>query len=157
MTKGERWLSQARAGAIAGLAGGAAMAACQELDMRLFRYASDDFVLLGGVFGGDRKTSRRIGAAVHVINSGAVGAVYALTAANVSTLRGPVKGVIFAMIENTLLYPVLLAEDRHPLIRSGELVSYRTRTAFTQEALRHVIYGAVTGAVYARAIKRRSA
>ena len=133
------------------------MAAFQELDMRLFRYAADDFVLLGGVFGGDRSRSRRIGAAIHVVNSAAVGTVYALTAANVSTLPGPVKGVIFAMIENTLLYPVLLAENRHPLIRSGDLVSYRTKTAFVQEALRHVIYGVVTGAMYERLIQRRSA
>lgn len=126
------------------------MAACQELDMRLFRYPSDDFVLLGGVFGGDRRSSRRIGAAMHVVNSAAVGAVYALTAARVSTLPGPVKGVAFATIENILLYPLLLAESRHPSIRSGALVSYRTKTAFTQEALRHIVYGAVVGSVHAR-------
>lgn len=121
--------------------------------MRLFRNAADDFVLLGGVLGRDRQTSRRIGAAIHVVNSAAVGAVYALTAANVSTLPGPVKGVIFAMIENTLLYPLLLAENRHPLVRSGQLVSYRTRIAFIQEVLRHIVYGAVTGAVYAIVVK----
>lgn len=130
------------------------MAVCQEVDMRVSRNQADDFVLLGGVFGHDRQASRRIGAAIHVVNSAAVGAVYALTAANVSPLPGPVKGVIFALIENTLLYPVLLSENRHPLIRSGQLVSYRTPTAFGQEVLRHIVYGAVTGAVHARAVKR---
>ncbi len=130
------------------------MAVCQAIDMRAFRFASDDFVLLGGVFGKSRKTSRRIGMVMHTANSAAVGMVYALTAASVSTLPGLVKGIIFAMIENAVLYPLLLAENRHPLIKSGELVSYRSTTAFTQEVLRHIVFGAVTGAVHARLTRR---
>ncbi|MBA2247169.1 MAG: hypothetical protein H0W23_03495 [Chloroflexia bacterium] len=143
-----------RDGAIAGLAGGAAMAVCQEIDMRVFRYPSDDFVLLGGVFGKNRGTSRRIGMVMHTVNSAAVGTVYGLTAANVSSLPGPVKGIVFALIENTVLYPLLLAENRHPAIKSGLLVTYRSKTAFAQEVLRHIVFGAVTGAIYARLTRR---
>lgn len=144
-----RWALRARNGAISGFAGGIAMAIVQELDLRAFRYCTDDFLLLGGAFGATGSAARRIGIGVHALNSTAVGAVYGLTAANVSRLPGPMKGMIFAMIENATLYPVLLLEDRHPLVTSGELASYRSWTAFTQEVLRHLAFGAATGAVYA--------
>lgn len=141
---------RARIGAVSGLAGGAAFAVTQEVDLRLFRYPSDDYLLLGGLSGRRRPTARRIGMVVHAVNSAAVGAVYGLSAANVSRLPGPVKGVVFAMIENAILYPAFLIEDQHPLIKSGDLPSYRTWVAFTQEVLRHLAFGAATGAAYVR-------
>lgn len=146
----DSWRRRASVGAVSGLAGGAAFAVAQEIDLRLLRYPTDDYLLLGGLSGRRGPTARRIGMALHAANSVAVGAVYGLSAANVSRLPGPVKGIVFAMIENAILYPAFLFEDRHPLIESGDLPSYRTGIAFTQEVLRHLAFGAATGAAFER-------
>jgi len=148
------WRCRLRDGAISGLAGGAAFALVQELDQRAFRYPANDYLLLGGMFGLSIASSRRIGIALHVVNSAALGGVYALTTAKVTGIPAPAKGVIFALLENTALYPALLLERRHPLIKSGKLVSYFNWKAFTQEMLRHVAFGAVTGAIHSKLSKR---
>jgi hypothetical protein len=143
-------------GAVAGLAGGAAFAIVQALDMRAFGYQANDYTLLGGLIGRSRTSSRRIGIAIHTVNSAALGAIYGLTTVGDTRIPGPAKGIIFGLIENTMLYPVVLLEGRHPLIKSGELPSFRTWTAYTQETLRHVAFGAATGAMYSTLSKRRT-
>lgn len=150
------WRRRAWIGAVSGLAGGAAFALMQEFDIRAFRNPSDDYLLLGGPFGGGRSTTRRIGIALHAVNSASVGTVYGITIGNLTNLSGPAKGIVFALVENAVLYPAFLMEERHPLIMSGVLPSYRTWTAFTQEVLRHVAFGWVAGAVYSRLVGRRA-
>jgi len=152
----EDWRQRARIGAVSGLAGGAAFAIVQALDMRAFRYQANDYMLLGGLIGRSQTSSRRIGIAIHTVNSAALGAMYGLTTVGVTRIPGTAKGIIFGLIENTMLYPVVLLEGRHPLIKSGELPSFRTWTAYTQETLRHVAFGAVTGAMYSTLSKRRT-
>lgn len=150
----DSWRRRAWIGAISGLVGGAAFAVLQELDLRVFRYPADDLMLLGGMFGQTESSSRSIGMGLHALNSAALGAVYGVTTTNVADLPGPAKGIIFALIENTVLYPAFLMEERHPLIKSGKLPSYRCRTAFIQETLRHIAFGAATGACFSWLRKR---
>ena len=62
-------------------------------------------------------------------------------------LPGPAwsKGIIFATVENVILYPITLFEDIHPAIRTGQVDRYFTWPAFWQSVPRHIAYGAVLG------------
>ena len=64
-----------------------------------------------------------------------------------------VKGVIFANVENSLLYPLTYLEDLHPAVRDGQVDRYFNWPAFWQSVPRHVAYGAVLGGLYARLTK----
>ena len=67
-------------------------------------------------------------------------------------MPGPawLKGVIFANVENVILYPITLFEDIHPAIRTGQVDRYFTWPAFWQSVPRHIAYGAVLGVLYER-------
>jgi hypothetical protein len=62
-------------------------------------------------------------------------------------LPGPAwsKGIIFATVENVILYPITLFEDIHPAIRTGQVDRYFTWPAFWQSVPRHIAYDAVLG------------
>lgn len=132
-------------GAMAGIAGGIAYAGAMAADLRLLRYNADDYLLLGGAFGLRPGTATFVGRGVHVVNSAMLGILFERLAYRQLPFSAAVNGAIFAFTENAILYPVLLAEDFHPLIRSGDLASYRNGTAFAQSVVRHVAYGAVAG------------
>src|SRR5829696_3418070 len=55
------------------------------------------------------------------------------------------KGVIFANVENVILYPITLFEDNHPAIRMGQVGRYFNWPAFWQSVPRHIAFGAVLG------------
>lgn len=138
-----------RAAGLAGLAAGGAFVAVLEADLRLSRNNVDDLVFLGRPVARRRAWARPVGLALHAANS--VG--FALLYARVEhRLAGPPwwRGILFFNVENLLLYPLLVFEDRHPAIRDGQLDRYWTWPSFLQSIPRHVAYGAVLGSTYAR-------
>ncbi|MGN6485602.1 MAG: hypothetical protein ACTHMX_14515 [Thermomicrobiales bacterium] len=141
------------AGAVAGLAGGVAYLVAMEGDIALTRNNADDLVLIGGHFSRDRRRARQIGLGLHAGNSIVAGVAYGLVGSRVLPGPGWVRGVTFASIENLALYPLALFENHHPAIREGRLARYWTWAAFGQGVVRHVAFGAVTGAIY-EAIRR---
>lgn len=143
------------AGAAAGLIAGAAYLAEMAIDLSVTRYNTDDLYLLGRMATADKRLNRRIGLGMHFCNSALFGIAYARIAHD--RLPGPpwLRGAVVANIENAALFPLTAFEQHHPGIRNGELASYRTNTAFLQNVARHIVFGAVLGATYARLQARR--
>ncbi len=142
----DRWTRETMvAGASAGVAGGIAYACAMLADLRLFDHNADDFLLLGGVFGLSPKAAAATGKGIHLVNSAMMGVAFERLAYRQLPFSGPINGAIFAFAENAILYPVLIAEERHPLVRSGDLASYRNGRAFAQSVVRHLTYGAIAG------------
>jgi hypothetical protein len=134
---------------ISGLAAGAAFVAVLEADVRLTGRNLDDPMILGRPFTNDPTKARAMGGAIHTVNSLALATLYATLEPR---LPGPAwwKGVVFANIENVVLYPITLFEDIHPAIRLGEVDRYFTWPAFWQSVPRHIAFGAVLGVLYNR-------
>ena len=132
-----------------GLAAGAAFAVVLEADLRLTGRNVDDLIVLGRPFVKDPNQARIAGSAVHAVNSIAIASLYGLIERQI---QGPgwLKGVVFANVENLILYPLTILEDKHPAIRDGQVDRYFNWPAFWQSVPRHVAYGAVLGAVYDR-------
>jgi hypothetical protein len=135
--------------ALAGLAGGAAFAAVLEADLRLTGRNVDDFIVLGRPFVADSRLAHLVGLAIHAFNSVALAAVYAKVEPRLPGAPW-LKGVLYANVENLILYPVTVFEDFHPAVRHGQVDRYFTWPAFWQSVPRHVAYGAVLGVVYDR-------
>jgi hypothetical protein len=135
--------------AISGLAAGAAFVAVLETDLRLTGRNVDDLMILGRPFIEEPAKARALGGALHAFNSVALASLYAMLE---QRIPGPgwLKGVIFANVENAILYPIALFEDIHPAIRSGQVDRYFTWPAFWQSIPRHIAYGAVLGILYDR-------
>lgn len=133
------------AGAVAGVAGGLAYAVVMAADLRVFRYDADDYLLLGGAVERRPESASTIGKGMHLVNSAILGIVFERLAYRQLPWAGAVNGMVFASAENAILYPILVAERHHPLIRSGDLASYWNATAFAQSVGRHLAYGAVVG------------
>ena len=153
-----KWLTieseRLRSGAASGLAGGAAFAAVMQVDMAISGKRVDDFQLLAG-FGPFRDNWKIPGAIIHTSNSALLGAAYSTVE---PLLFGPgwLRGLVFAIVENTLLYPFVALLDRiHPAIRAGDLPRYGQPWSFAAETLRHVAYGLVLGYVFER-LRRKS-
>lgn len=130
---------------VRGVLAGASYLAALEIDLRVTRNNVDDRVMLGGIAPISARSARRAGIAIHLGNSIAMSAVYSLLIRQ--RLNGPGwwRGLVFANLENTLLYPLALLEDYHPAIRDGRLDSYQSTTAFLQEVWRHCVFGIVLG------------
>lgn len=139
-----------RSAAIAGLAAGAVYIVTQEIDNRLTGQNNDDLKLLGRLLVKGPEHAKLAGVLPHVVNSANLGIAYAALAHD--RLPGPpwFRGALFATIENTVLYPIALLEDKHPGIRNGEIDRYLTLRAYLQSIPRHLTYGAVVGTLYER-------
>ena len=146
---------KASAGALAGMIASLAYAIEQEIDLRAFHHNADDLTLLGGLLTDDEQLRRSIGLATHLVNGSVAGVVYAAALHDRLPGSPAVRGIIFGVAENTLLYPLALLEDKHPAFQQGILASYSTLTAFTQETLRHVVFGAVLGTLTHRLLGRK--
>jgi hypothetical protein len=129
---------------LAGLVAGAAYALVMEADLRLTGNNVDDFVILGRPFVREPEHARPVGAVIHAFNAIALAALYARVQ---SCLPGPpwLKGVLFANLENVLLYPITVFEDLHPAVQDGQVDRYLTWASFWQSVPRHIAYGAVLG------------
>jgi hypothetical protein len=90
---------------------------------------------------------REIGLAMHLANGAAFGLAFDRLG-----LRGATRGMFAAEAENTLLWPVVGLIDRiHPDVRSGAWPPLATSPAeFAQEAIGHVVFGGVMGALIPR-------
>lgn len=144
-----------RAAAAAGLAAGTIYIATQEVDNRITGQNNDDLKLLGRLVVDNPDLSKVVGLGPHYVNSVILASLYA--AVGHDHLPGPpwFRGALFAVVENSVLYPLALLEDYHPGIRRGEIDRYLTLKAFLQSIPRHITFGAVLGEVYER--KRVSA
>jgi hypothetical protein len=134
---------------VSGLAAGAAFLAVLEADLRLTGRNVDDLIVLGRPVVKDPRNARTAGVVIHAVNSLALACLYAATEPR---LPGPpwLKGIVFANVENLILYPMTVFEDRHPAIRDGQVDRYFNWPAFWQSVPRHVAYGAVVGSLYDR-------
>ncbi len=143
----QRRKSDTKAVTISGLAAGAAFVAVLEADLRLTGRNVDDLMVLGRPFIEEPRRARAVGGAIHAVNSLALACLYAMLERRIP---GPawLKGVIFANVENVLLYPITLFEDIHPAVRTGQVDRYFNWPAFWQSVPRHVAYGAVLGLLY---------
>ena len=125
-----------------------------EIDNRIAKVHADDLKLLGRPLVKDPAKAKLAGVPVHAANSIALAVAYA--ALGHDRLPGPpwLRGVVFTNIENTLLYPLAIFENRHPGIRDGQIDRYLSFRAYLQSVPRHVTYGAVVGALYDTLRKR---
>ncbi len=134
----------------AGLAAGAAFLTTMWLDQPLLHEPTDDLVLLGGLLSARPLASRALGLLLHATNSVILAGLYAATLARWPGAPPWVKGVVFAVSENLLLWPIVLKLDTvHPWIVRHRLPTYGRPVPFGQEMLRHIVYGAVLGSLLA--------
>jgi hypothetical protein len=143
-----------KAVAVSGLAAGAAFVAVLEADLRLTGRNVDDLMILGRPFSEDPNKARAVGGAIHAVNSLAMASLYAMLDRR---LPGPawLKGILFANVENVILYPITWFEDIHPAIRDGQVDRYFNWPAFWQSVRRHIAFGAVLGVLYQRLQRER--
>lgn len=135
-------------GAIAGLAGALAYLVAMGIDIAITRTRTNDLRLLAGLVPRGGRYWPVLGSLIHFVNGAALGVVYARVEQRVPG-RGWLRGLVFAMIENVLLWPAMMFLDRvHPDIKNGSLPVYNRPVPFLQEVLRHAAYGAVLGAVF---------
>lgn len=146
-------MSKPVAATISGLAAGVAFLLILEVDLRLTGRNVDDLILLGRPVVKNPEHARRAGVAIHMVNSVALAQLYRLVEGRLPG-NPVVKGIVFANVENLLLYPVTMLEELHPAVRDGQVDRYFTWPAFWQSVPRHVVYGAVLGGLYARLTKR---
>jgi len=141
-------------GALAGFSGALAFLVAMALDLALTRRRTNDLRLLAGLVPGGARHWPWLGTAMHCLNGALLGTLYQRVQ---SRLPGPawVRGVLFALLENLLLWPLIVLIDRfHPEIRAGRLEPFNRPVPFLQEVWRHVAYGAVLGWVSERLHRR---
>jgi hypothetical protein len=124
-------------GAAAGAAAAAVWAAQEPLDMKVFGVPYSDPKLLAKPFGG----SRLAGLPVHLANGAALGAVYSVVAPRVP---GPAvaKGAAAGMTEHLATWPLTR------FLPGVQL--WGNRRAFWQGVWRHLLFGAILGALEQR-------
>lgn len=143
-----------RAATIAGFIAGIAFVVVMEIDLRLTARNIDDRIAIGRPFVPDRpERAKAVGLVLHLLNSIGFGWLYAWLQ---RWIPGPSwwRGVVVFNVENVILYPVIAWEDLHPAIRDRQIDRYFTWPAFVQSIPRHVVYGAVLGALYDRLARR---
>lgn len=112
------------------------------------RYRFNDFTLLGRPFSTRRRVWLLVGAALHLLNGSAVGVIFASVC---QFFPGPgwLRGLLFAQLENLLLWPLMPLVDRyHPGRWEGELAPAWSRRSFAVAVLRHLAYGLILGALH---------
>jgi hypothetical protein len=135
--------SHAVRGAVAGAVAAGIWALQQPLDRKVFGVAHDDTELLGKLVTRGPAWPAA-GAALHVLNGAAFGAIYAQAAPRLplpAWARGPAVG----LAEHVATWPLtVLTDRRHPA--RGDLPALASSPrAFAQSLWRHVLFGAVLG------------
>jgi len=139
---------EAQRGAVAGAIGAVGFMFAMAIDLAVTRQKTNDLRLLSGMVPGGRHLWPFIGSISHVTNGVALGALFSRVHHG---LPGPtwVRGLIFAQVENLLLWPIIIVLDHiHPGIKRGDLEKYNRPGPFFIEVLRHAVFGAVMGAAY---------
>lgn len=133
---------------LAGVAGSVAYALEMGLDLRFVRYRFNDFALLGRPLSRDPRMWPALGAGVHMLNGVVMGLLFARVR---RYLPGPgwLRGLLFAQLENLLLWPLMPLVDRyHPARRDGLLAPAWSRMSLLVAVLRHAAYGIAVGCLY---------
>jgi hypothetical protein len=136
-------------GAAAGIAAAAVWAAQESLDIQLFDYPYSDSELLGRSVVPKGDGWRLPGLAIHLGNGAVFGAVYALAAPR---MPGPgiAKGAAAGLAEHLATWPLTsVTNDSHPARRRLPKL-YGVRRAFWQSVWRHLLFGAILGALEER-------
>ncbi len=110
---------------------------------------SDVRFIEGLLPGAPRKTALPLAWAIHLLNGVMLGELYGAVFKRL--LPGPnwVKGAIFGelfIVSAWWLTP--LADQRHPMIKSGELPELANWTSFIQNIARHLVFGITLGLLY---------
>ena len=135
--------TQTLRGALAGAVAAGVWAAQQPLDKRVFGIDYDDTELLGKLVTRGRAWTA-VGAALHVANGAAFGAIYANVAPRLplpSWARGPAA----ALAEHVSTWPLTaLSDSVHPARDDMPRLAVSPR-AFAQATWRHLLFGVVLG------------
>jgi hypothetical protein len=142
-----------KAALMAGSLAGLAYAVTAEIDNRISGQNLDDLKLLGRPLVKNPNKAKVAGIPVHMVNSVVLAGLFPVFR---KVLPGPaiVQGVTYAVVENTVLYPVAAFENLHPGVRAGEIDRYFTLKAYLLSIPRHVAYGLTLGLLYDRFAKR---
>lgn len=135
-------------GAVSGVVAAGAMLIAMLGDLRLTHARTNELRLLGGLIPWCGRFWPLTGTVMHFGNGAALGTLYGYVQAG---LPGPdwLRGLLFAQLENLLLWPVLFVIERiHPQIKTGELGSFNHPGAFVAEVFRHAVYGVVLGVMF---------
>jgi len=135
----------------AGVGGGIAYLAAQEIDRRLLNPRSNDLLLVGGLVTSRRSAWKPLGLALHLLAAAVFGLIFQAVVA--PRLPGPywLRGLLMAQIENVLLWPLIPLLDRvHVAVKSGDLAPMHRKVYFAQAVWRHVALGATIGALLGR-------
>ncbi len=150
---------RAMAGALAGIIGGAAHAAVNEVDRRVLNHNADDLLMLGGVFTEDVGRARRIGIGMHLTFAAIFGATYAVLLQPKDDDDALRKGLGFATAEHVGLFPLSIPVDmHHPHAKNGNADRFWHPVSFLEATARHIALGFGIGKVYpfmVRALKKR--
>lgn len=138
-------------GALAGAAAAGVWAAQQPVDKKLFGVDYDDLELLGTAFTRERGTPATyvLGTALHLVNGALFGAVYAAVSPALGG-PGPLRGVAAGLAEHVATWPLTrIVGAAHP---SGAAFGalWGDRRAFAQATWRHLLFGALLGALEER-------
>ena len=137
-----------RDGAVAGAAAAGIWALQQPLDIRAFGVAYDDTELLGK-FVTRSRAWRRVGIGVHLTFGAAVGAAYGAIAPALP-LPPLWRAPAFALTEHMATWPgTRLLPAVHPAAADFPPL-WGDHAAFAQATWRHLLFGAVLGAVEGR-------
>jgi hypothetical protein len=138
------------AATLAGVAAGLLYAGTMYAEIRLSGRKLNDLVLLGRPFTGNPENAALAGLPIHLLNSTGLALLYA--AYGRRRLSGPpaVRGTIFTLIENVVLYPFAYFEDIHPAIKDGQVDRYWSLKSHLWTVPRHVVYGLTLGPLYER-------
>jgi hypothetical protein len=145
-----RW--DARRAAAAGFAATVAYSIEMEGDMSLTGNRFSDVRFIDGLLTGKANSRERVPVLawiIHLANGVLLGEVYAAVLKRF--LPGPdwLKGAIFGelfIVSAWWLVPV--ADEHHPMIKSGELPRLASWTSFLQNIVRHLVFGLALGLLY---------
>lgn len=130
----------------AGLAAGTAYLGAMWLDNKLSSWEFDDLKLVGQLFTTKSPIWQLQALTGHYGFSITMATLYVRYARQ--RLPGPnwLRGILFMMIENTLLYPAAKVIDSfHAGMKAGQLPPLLNKKSFLGQITRHIAFGAVLG------------
>lgn len=139
---------EAERGALAGIIGAVVMLFAMAFDIAITGRKTNELRLLAGMVPGGRKAWPIVGTAMHLVNGGALGALFGRTHHG---LPGSIwlRGIVFGLVENMVLWPVVIVLDHiNPAVKRGDVEPFNRPVPFLQELFRHAVYGAALGAAY---------
>ena len=133
----------------AGLAAGSAYLGAVWADSKLSSHPFNDLKLVGQMVTTRSPWWQLQGLTGHFGFSVVMALLYARYAR--AALPGPVwlKGIVFLLLENKVLFPAGLLIDRyHAGVRAGELPRMLTWKSFWGQVVRHIAFGLTLGLLY---------